>query len=131
MPVISSGLISIFYWGGILYSYIIRKALVNLGKEDHARYGGSTPELITDIAKNFSNKVEATWIIGEGGAAGPAKSPYGHNAGYTALVVVGPVNRTRIIETGCAERTKNMSDFATGLLRLFLEVLDEHHPEIM
>lgn len=119
-----------FIGGTVLYSYIIRKALVNMDREDHARYGGSTPELISDISKNFRKKIEAIWIIGEGGAAGPSKSPYGHNAGYTALAVIGPVSRTQILETGSTDRIQNMSAFATGLLRLFLEVLKEHHPDV-
>jgi len=121
------GASAFFIGGGVLYSYIIRKAIVNMGKKEHVRYGGSTPELISDMARNFNKKTAATWVIGEGGAAGPSKSPYGHNAGYTALAVVGPVCRTQVIETGFDDRVKNMSVFATGLLKLFIEVLELNH----
>jgi len=119
-----------FIGGGVLYSYAIRKAIVNMGTEEHMRYGGSTPELISEMAKNFNNKIAATWVIGEGGAAGPSKSPYGHNAGYTALAIVGPVCRTQVIETGSANRIENMSEFATDLLRLFIEVLEKKHSDV-
>jgi nicotinamide-nucleotide amidase len=124
------GASAFFVGGGVLYSYAIRKTLANMGREEHARYGGSTPGLILDMAWNFNKQIGATWVIGEGGAAGPAKSPYGHNAGYTALAVAGPLCRTQVIETGDRDRVQNMVEFATGLLRLFLNVLEEHHPDV-
>jgi nicotinamide-nucleotide amidase len=118
-----------FIGGGVLYSYTIRKAFVNLGKGEHEQYGGSTPELISDMAKNFNNQLAATWVIGEGGAAGPSKSPYGHRAGYTALAVAGPVCRAQVFESGQHDRTVNMVEFTTAALKLFLLVLKEYHPD--
>ncbi len=114
-----------FIGGAVLYSWQIRKPLVHMGREEHRQYRGSTPELILEMARKFRDVTGADWVIGEGGAAGPAKSPYGHDAGYTALAVAGPVSRTAIIETGNADRIENMSEFATALLRLFLNVLEE------
>jgi len=119
------GASSFFVGGSVLYSYQIRKQIVQMGKEEHRKYGGSTPELILDLALKFREKMGTDWVIGEGGAAGPSKSPYGHNAGYTALAVAGPINRTRTMETGKSDRIENMSEFATALLRFFLEVLEE------
>ena len=99
-----------------------------MGKKEHAKYSGSTPELILDLAKSFKEKLTpVTWVIGEGGAAGPKKSPYGHAAGYTALAVAGPINKTRTIETDHNNRVENMSMFATELLSLFLDTLKEKH----
>jgi nicotinamide-nucleotide amidase len=80
------GASSFFVGGSVLYSYQIRKEIVGMGKEEHRIYRGSTPELILEIALKFREKIATDWVIGEGGAAGPAKSPYGHNAGYTALL---------------------------------------------
>lgn len=121
------GASAFFIGGGVLYSYTIRKALVNMGKEEHAQYGGSTPELISNMARSFNDRLAATWVIGEGGAAGPSKSHYGHNAGYTALAIVGPVCRTQVIETGHHDRARNMVEFTAALLKLFLSVLEESH----
>jgi PncC family amidohydrolase len=116
-----------FVGGSVLYSYPVRKALVGMGEEEHKPYGGSTPELVLRLAGEFKDRIGADWGIGEGGAAGPARSPYGHPAGYTALAVTGPATRTTTIETGLADRAGNMELFTTALLRLFRDVLREHH----
>ncbi len=119
------GASSFFIGGAVLYSYSIREQIVAMGAREHQRYGGSTPELILDIALKFQDKTKADWVIGEGGAAGPTKSRYGHNAGYTALAVAGPLCRTKIIETGKSDRIENMSEFTTALLIFFVSVLEE------
>jgi nicotinamide-nucleotide amidase len=125
------GASSFFVGGSVLYSYQIREQIVELGRKEHRIYGGSTPELILAIALKFRNKIGTDWVIGEGGAAGPAKSPYGHNAGYTALAVAGPINRTKIIETGKSDRIENMIEFSTALLSFFLDILEEREKTII
>ena len=117
------GASSFFVGSSVLYSYQIRKEIVGMGREEHKIYGGSTPELILEIALRFRERIGTDWTIGEGGAAGPSKSPYGHNAGYTALAIAGPINRAKSIETGKSDRTENMSEFTTALLGFFLDVL--------
>jgi nicotinamide-nucleotide amidase len=124
------GASAFFIGGGVLYSYTIRKVFANLGKEEHEQYGGSTPKLISDMARNFNDRLGATWVIGEGGAAGPSNSPYGHQAGYTALAVIGPLCRTHVFESGQRDRIVNMVEFTTVLLRLFLSVLEEYHSKV-
>ncbi len=119
------GASSFFVGSSVLYSYQIRKEIVGMGKEEHKIYGGSTPELILEIARRFREKIGSNWVVGEGGAAGPSKSPYGHNAGYTALAVAGPMDRAKSIETGKSDRIENMSEFTTALLSFFLDVLKE------
>jgi nicotinamide-nucleotide amidase len=119
------GASAFFVGGSVLYSYQIRKELLGLGKEEHKVYGGSTPELILEIARRFRRKIGTDWVIAEGGAAGPTKSPYGHNAGYTALAVAGPIERATSIETGKSDRSENMSEFVTALLSFFFDVLKE------
>jgi nicotinamide-nucleotide amidase len=119
------GASSFFVGSSVLYSYQIRKEIVGMGKEEHRVYGGSTPELILEMARRFREKIGTDWVIGEGGAAGPSKSPYGHNAGYTALAIAGPISRAKSIETGKSDRIENMSEFTTALLSFFLDVLKE------
>ena len=116
-----------FIGGTVLYSYEIRKLIIGMGKEEHIPYGGSTPELIMDIAKTFHQQLSVTWVIAEGGAAGPTKSPYGHPAGYTALAVSGPIRRTKIIETKENNRIKNMKLFTIALLEFFLAIIEEEY----
>jgi PncC family amidohydrolase len=117
-----------FVGSSVLYSYPIREALVGMGAKEHEKYGGSTPELVLDLATKFQQRLSTDWCIGEGGAAGPAPSPYGHPAGYTALAVNGPLRRTKKIETGLSSRADNMTRFTTELLRFFLAVLREPRP---
>ncbi|HUH66916.1 MAG TPA: CinA family protein [Syntrophales bacterium] len=119
------GASSFFVGGSVLYSYQIRNEIVGMGKEEHGVYGGSTPELILEIATRFRERIGTDWVIAEGGAAGPSKSPYGHNAGYTALAIAGPINRAKSIETGKSDRIENMSEFTNALLSFFLDVLKE------
>lgn len=122
-----SGASSYFVGGTVLYSYPIRAGLVGMGRQAHTPYGGSTPELILDLSRALQRRVpEATWVIGEGGAAGPTPSPYGHPAGYTALAIHGPINRTSVLETGYCDRAYNMNVFADSLLCLFRDTLLEH-----
>jgi len=47
------------------YSYQIRKEIVGMGKEEHRIYGGSTPELILEIALRFRERIGTDWAIGE------------------------------------------------------------------
>ncbi|MBN1613059.1 MAG: CinA family protein [Deltaproteobacteria bacterium] len=119
------GASSFFIGGSVLYSYRIREQILETGKEELRLFKGSTPELFLDMAQKFRKKLGTDWVIGEGGAAGPAKSPYGHNAGYTVLAVAGPIRRAKIIETGKSNRIENMSEFTTALLRFFLDILEE------
>ncbi len=119
------GASSFFVGSSVLYSYRIREEIVGMGKEEHRIYGGSTPELILEVALRFRERIGTDWVIGEGGAAGPSKSPYGHNAGYTALAIAGPISRAKSIETGRSDRIENMAEFSTALLSFFLDVLKE------
>ena len=115
-----------FVGGSVLYSYQIREAIVNMGEKEHAKYGGSTPELVSDLASHFRNKLSTTWCIGEAGASGPTNSPYGHPAGYTALAIQGPVNQMRTFETKSSDRIENMMLFTREALQFFLSVLKVH-----
>jgi hypothetical protein len=94
-------------------------------EEDIERKNEGPPQLILEIALRFRERIGTDWVISEGGAAGPSKSPYGHNARYTALAIAGPIKRAKSIETGKSDRIGNMSEFTTALLSFFLDVLKE------
>src|SRR5688572_2130310 len=76
-----------FRGGTVLYTYEAREQLVGVSREMHVPFGGSTPELVLTLADSLRLRLGSTWAIGEGGAAGPSPSPYGHEAGYTAIAV--------------------------------------------
>ena len=113
--------------GGVLYSYAIRDSLIGMSEKDHEQYGKGTPEVISELSKRFLNKTPGiTWCIGEAGAAGPLGSPYGYPAGHSVVAVSGPICRTKVIETGAADRVANMIQFSTEALELFYQVLKDN-----
>jgi nicotinamide mononucleotide (NMN) deamidase PncC len=75
------------------------------------------------IASRIRERHDATWGLGESGAAGPTGSRYGDAPGHVALAVVGPAARAIIVETGEAKRPLNMDLFARQMLLLFDRVL--------
>ena len=86
---------------------------------------GSTEPFSLAIARMTREKFGATWAIGESGATGPSGNRYGDAAGHAALAVAGPVEKTRILETGKDDRRENMVLFAAAALELLEQALAE------
>jgi nicotinamide mononucleotide (NMN) deamidase PncC len=84
---------------------------------------GATEVFAQYLARSCRVKLEATWGIGEAGAAGPP-NPYGDPAGHCWLAVAGPTESTRHLLTGVDEREPNMVAFAAAALTLFLDTLN-------
>src|SRR3954467_10451320 len=70
-------------------------------------------------------RFQATWGLGETGAAGPTGNRYGDPAGHTCVAVAGAVRRTRMLRTDRSERLENMHAFTAAALELLEEVLSE------
>jgi len=111
---------STFYLGGaVIYTSVARDAL--LGKP--AAPAVSMPpheERALILARDLREKLGATWGLGESGIAGPT----GKTPGRTVVALAGPLELTRIIETGSPERRANMFAFAAAALRLLAEALE-------
>lgn len=75
------------------------------------------------LARAAAAKVNATWAIGESGAAGPSGSRYGDPPGHVWVAVTGAVDATRHLLTGSVERSSNMVAFAAAALGLLNECL--------
>lgn len=116
-----------FVGGSVLYSYLIRKNIVKMDKKSHSAYPAASPELMLEIARRFQKRSVTTWVLSEGGAAGPTMSHTNHPPGYTALAVKGPLDCVAKIETGIDDRETNMIHFTTNLLNLFLETLNKYN----
>ena len=103
--------------GAVLYT---RPAFIEiLGERRAALRGlrGSTEEFSLALARALREKFGSSWAIGETGASGPTGNP--------ALAVAGPVEKTRILETGSADRQQNMWSFAAAALELLEQALGE------
>jgi PncC family amidohydrolase len=115
--------------GGVLaYSRRSRRALLGLEARDVAGLEPLSEDMARVFAARCRARLAADWGLAELGIAGPTPSPYGGPAGVAALAVAGPVGRTRRLETGHADRARNMRAFAEALLALLCDALDAAGP---
>ena len=119
------GASNFFVAGAVLYT---RPAFAEiLGERRHELRGlrGSTEQFSLAVANITREKFASTWAIGESGATGPSGNRYGDAAGHAALAVAGPIEKTRILETGLDDRAENMWIFAAAALELLEQALAE------
>ncbi|MCB1000599.1 MAG: CinA family protein [Acidimicrobiales bacterium] len=114
---------SAYYLGGaVVYTRQASIAWMAGAVETPHGMRGATEVFAQYLARSCRVKLEATWGIGEAGAAGPP-NPYGDPAGHCWVAVAGPSEATRHLLTGLDEREANMSAFAVGALQLLLDTL--------
>ena len=113
-----------FKGGAVLYT---RNAVMKLMNVDEERLKGHvSSEAYTLLRAQLAReRLDATWAVGEAGTAGPTGSRYGWPAGHTFIAVSGPVDRTKTIETGSADRVQNMYAFSKAALELLTEALQK------
>ena len=76
------------------------------------------------LADTVRGRLDATWGLGETGAAGPTGNRYGDKAGHTCIAVTGPnFSRAITLETGGGDRIANMRAFGVRALELLAEAL--------
>jgi PncC family amidohydrolase len=109
---------SAYYVGGaVIYTAAASRAWM-VGEVDvPPGMRGATEAFATWLAASARRRLDATWGLGEAGAAGPA-NPYGDPAGHTWLAVDGPATGTRNLLTGVDDRAANMVSFAVAALDL-------------
>jgi PncC family amidohydrolase len=126
---ISSALLAVrgasaYYVGGaVIYTLAAKAALLGDAIETPAGMRGATEEFATYLARAIRTRLDTTWGVGEGGAAGPGNR-YGDPAGHAWLAVSGPTEVTRHLLTGQDDRVGNMQSFAAAALDLLIEQLD-------
>ena len=115
---------SAYYRGGaVVYTPAAYRAWMAGAVEAPAGMRGATEGFAANLAQSAALKLNATWGVGEAGAAGPP-NPYGDPAGPCWLAVDGPAQATRHLLTGSDDRRDNMVAFAVATLELFVEVLE-------
>lgn len=116
---------SAYFKGGIVvYTSVGKVLLAGMTLEQIAKDRAATEPHTAILASLIREKLAATWGVAETGAAGPTGNRYGDAAGHAALAVSGPVELTRVIETGQADRRANMEAFAVAALRLLSDALE-------
>ena len=114
-----------FIGGGAFYTRHSFLALRETNEQMFAGKRGCTEDWALMLARTLRDRCQATWAIGESGAAGPAGNRYGDPSGVSWVVIVGPVERTLKIETGSSDRVANMRTFSAAALKLFADVIGE------
>jgi PncC family amidohydrolase len=115
---------SAYYKGGaVLYTTDAIKQLIGLTDAALGQHRSATIGRSAMLARAIREKLGATWGIAETGAAGPTGNRYGDDAGHAALAISGPVDQTRVLETGRNDRRENMEAFAKAALEMLFQAL--------
>jgi len=114
-----------FLGGAVIYTAAARAALINLTADDMKNLGlrPSTEAYASLLATRIRERHNASWGLGETGAAGPSGNRYGDQAGHTCIALAGLSQRAITIETGDADRPANMRIFARHALELLADAL--------
>jgi nicotinamide-nucleotide amidase len=115
---------SAYYVGGaVTYTGTAREVFLGIDLADHHGMRSASEPYATLIAATVRERLGTTWGISETGASGPTGNSYGDAAGHTCVAVEGPMSAVATLETGIADRERNMTRFAERCLTLFLETL--------
>jgi len=117
---------STFYAGGaVVYTAAAARAFVAGTVPAPPDLRGASEPWALHLARSAAAKLEASWGIGEGGAAGPTGNRYGDPPGHAWVAVAGRAEATRHVLTGDDERVANMAAFAGAALALLVEQLED------
>lgn len=112
-----------FLGGGIIYTGTARQGLLGVTTDALGGIRSATVAMSELLARTIRTRLGADWALAETGATGPKGNRYGDAAGHCCLAVDGPVVRTRLLETGQADRAGNMVAFTAAALSLLEEAL--------
>jgi nicotinamide-nucleotide amidase len=107
-----------FLGGGVIYTQAARRGLLRVGDDAVKGIRSSTEAYAQLKAKTVRELLGATWGLAETGASGPTGNRYGDAAGHACIAVAGLVERVITVETGDADRERNMWAFTRAALRL-------------
>ena len=86
-------------------------------------YRSATEQNALIRARIARDRFQASWGIGETGAAGPTGNRYGDPAGHACLAVSGHRDISITLRTGSGDRLANMHAFGAAALQLLEEAL--------
>ena len=112
-----------FVGGGVIYTKAAREALLGIDLAEYPDLRPSTEPYAQLLAKTMRNRLQTAWCLSESGAAGPSGNRYGDAAGHSCVAVSGPVDLSRTLETGKADREENMGLFAVHALEALLAAI--------
>jgi PncC family amidohydrolase len=107
-----------FLGGAVVYTQVARRGLLRVPDDAVAGIRSSTEAYALLKARTIRAQLGATWGLAETGASGPTGNRYGDAAGHACLAVAGAVERVVTLETGDADRERNMWAFTKAALEL-------------
>ena len=117
---------SAYYLGGsVIYTRKALDGLLSGRVERPERLRGASEPWAMHLARAAKVHLDATWGVGEGGAAGPSGNAYGDPSGHAWVAVSGPVESAKNVLTGLDDRQANMVAFAVAALELLAEQLSD------
>jgi PncC family amidohydrolase len=128
---ISAALLSVggasgyFLGGGVIYTARARSGFLEIPTPlPQPIERASTEPYAVLLADTVRARLDASWGIGETGAAGPTGNRYGDKAGHTCIAVTGAgFSKVITLETGSDDRIANMRAFGVRALQLLAEAL--------
>ena len=113
-----------FLGGAVVYTKPARRLLMNLPDKAVAGMRSASEPYALLLSRTARERFAADWGLAETGATGPTGNRYGDQAGHSCLAVAGPSGeRVITLETGSADRARNMRAFSVAALTLLLEQL--------
>lgn len=114
-----------FLGGAVIYTAAARAALIDVSPDDMKalELRPSTEAYASLLATRIRERHNASFGLGETGAAGPSGNRYGDKAGHTCIAIAGLSQRAVTIETGDPDRVVNMRVFAKQALELLADTI--------
>ena len=114
-----------FLGGAVIYTVAARAALIGVTADDMKNLGlrPSTEPYAALLASRIRERHNASWGLGETGAAGPSGNRYGDKPGHTCIAIAGGSERAITIETGESDRQANMRAFAKRALESLADAI--------
>jgi len=112
-----------FLGGAVVYTRQSRRLLLDVPDAALDGMRPSTEPYALMTARTAQKNFASTWALAETGATGPTGNRYGDAAGHSCIAIAGLAEQTMTLETGEADRLKNMNAFTTAALNFLLQTI--------
>src|SRR3954447_9090603 len=112
-----------FLGGAVVYTRQSRRLLLDIPDAALDGMRPSTEPYALMMARTAQKNFASTWALAETGATGPTGNRYGDAAGHSCIAIAGLAEQTMTLETGEADRLKNMNAFTTAALDFLLQTI--------
>jgi len=112
-----------FLGGAVVYTRQSRRLLLDIPDAALDGMRPSTERYALMMARTAQKNFSATWALAETGATGPTGNRYGDAAGHSCIAIAGLAEQSMTVETGDADRLRNMNAFTMSALNFLLKTI--------